>query len=415
MRKPENNKSRIVPHDDPTSLRLCADHLKNGNLVSFPTETVYGLGANALDEKAVLSIFKAKGRPLTDPVIVHVLRLEDALKLADFEVADTPSSQLLRDVFLHLSNEFWPGPLTIVVRASASVPECVTAGTGYVGIRSPNHPIARLLLQESQLPIAAPSANRFGHVSPTKAEHVMEDLGHVDEFEILVLDGGDDVCEVGIESTVMKIDLDTDSDVVRITVLRRGGVSIEQLQHSVKLLVQSRQIDEKKIVVCATQSVRKVKNDTIHGQQAPGQMITHYAPDVPAYIYTSSSSSVESTFDEREAMHNVVVVDFGGDLLWSRPSVKHYIDLSPEGDINQAASRIFDVLRQCEKVAGARAILLPNIAQVELEHADALFDRIFRAASGRFALITPDHKEIVFSSQIVADQDDDAPNGIGDE
>jgi L-threonylcarbamoyladenylate synthase len=169
------------------SLAPCVEHLKRGGLVAFPTETVYGLGAHALDASAVLSIFEAKGRPLTDPVIVHVLDRQSALPLIQFD-----GSAAVETVFEHLATEFWPGPLTLVLRANPQlVPDCVTASTGFVGIRAPKHAVARLLLEASNgMPIAAPSANRFGHVSPTRAQHVFEDLCTQDcKHEILVLDG----------------------------------------------------------------------------------------------------------------------------------------------------------------------------------------------------------------------------------
>ena len=148
----------------------------------MPTETVYGLGANALDAEACKSIFTTKGRPLTDPLIVHVHSIEQALDLAD-------ASEDVMMLFKVLAARFWPGPLTMVVKANLQkVPMMITADTGYVGLRMPNNEIALALLKESGVPIAAPSANKFGHVSPSKAEHVYNDF-YLDS-EVTILDGG---------------------------------------------------------------------------------------------------------------------------------------------------------------------------------------------------------------------------------
>jgi tRNA threonylcarbamoyl adenosine modification protein (Sua5/YciO/YrdC/YwlC family) len=160
--------SRILECDD-RGLEESAVILQSGGLVAFPTETVYGLGANALNESSVQSIFLAKKRPPTDPLIVHVLSRDNIYDLFDFDglVCDTmgkPKAQVVCELLCDL---FWPGPLTIIFKAKPVVPGAVTSGTGFVGLRSPRHAIARKLLQAAKLPVAAPSANRFGHVSPT--------------------------------------------------------------------------------------------------------------------------------------------------------------------------------------------------------------------------------------------------------
>jgi len=184
--------------------------LRAGRLVAFPTETVYGLGANALDADAVRLIFEAKGRPSSSPLIVHVASIEAARELAE----DWPEKAQ------KLAERFWPGPLTIIVPRKAIVPDIVTAGLPSVGLRIPSHPMARALLQAAQIPIAAPSANRFTALSPTTAEHVREALAgrHVD----MVLDGGP--CTVGIESTV--VSLASGSPLI----LRPGMVSRTQIE-----------------------------------------------------------------------------------------------------------------------------------------------------------------------------------------
>lgn len=174
----------------------------------MPTETVYGLGANALNPDACMSIFNTKGRPLTDPLIVHVHSVEQALPLIDQK---QENAEIIMNIFQELAKAYWPGPLTMVVRANLDViPSLITAETGWVGIRIPNSPVALELLKAANVPVAAPSANKFGHVSPSKAQHVYDDF-HKDS-EVTILDGG--ACSFGIESTVMKIeDFTLDQDV----------------------------------------------------------------------------------------------------------------------------------------------------------------------------------------------------------
>jgi L-threonylcarbamoyladenylate synthase len=173
-----------------SQLRTAAELIRQGRLVAFPTETVYGLGANALDAAAVARIFEAKGRPATSPLIVHVVSIEMARELA----AEWPAKAET------LARLFWPGPLTLVLRKKPQVPDIVTAGLDTVGIRVPAHPLALALIREAGVPIAAPSANRFAGLSPTTAAHVRDSLG---EAVDLILDGGP--TDVGIESTVLSL------------------------------------------------------------------------------------------------------------------------------------------------------------------------------------------------------------------
>jgi L-threonylcarbamoyladenylate synthase len=207
--------------------------LRAGGLVAFPTETVYGLGANALDEKAVRSIFEAKGRPLSSPLIVHVASIAMARELA----LDWPDQAEL------LARRFWPGPLTIIVPKQPHIPDLVTAGLASVGLRIPAHPVAKALLEAAQIPIAAPSANRFTELSPTTAEHVRKSLGQKVE---MVLDGGP--CTVGIESSVISLT----GPVPRI--LRPGMITQTQIEEVIGPV------------------------ETGAGGESPGQHPRHYSP-----------------------------------------------------------------------------------------------------------------------------------------
>jgi len=380
--------------------------IKNGGLVAFPTETVYGLGANALDKDAVLSIFEAKGRPLTDPVIVHVVDSEYAktlLQLTEKQI----------EIFNLLVESFWPGPLTIVARSSSLVPMIVTAQTGYVGVRYPKHDLAQALISASGVPIAAPSANRFGHVSPTSAMHVYDDLGH---SPITILDTTDAYqapCKIGIESTVLKIVSDTE-----LVILRKGGVS----ERSLRQLFSTRN----DIIISAIN--KTVSNTTNEGQEAPGQLLTHYAPDIQTFILNicnnnnssnssdssssssnSSSSSSSKTLDSNSSNNNnnnnninlkeCVYIDFGGELSFKlRNECLAYRDLSEKRDIEEAANQLFSVLRWSESKKNAKIILLPDFRKQSLSDldSDAIFDRIFRAASGKLATLDLNSNEIQF-------------------
>jgi L-threonylcarbamoyladenylate synthase len=210
-----------------------AELLRNGRLVAFPTETVYGLGANALDSAAVQRIFEAKGRPLTSPLIVHVSSIEMARGLA-LEWPDQAEA---------LARRFWPGPLTIIVPKRDLIPDIVTAGLPSVGLRMPAHPVALALLNATGLPLAAPSANRFTQLSPTTAQHVREGLGSAVD---LILDGGP--CTVGIESTVLSLA----GSVARI--LRSGMISQPEIEAIVGPV------------------------ETGAGAESPGQHPKHYSP-----------------------------------------------------------------------------------------------------------------------------------------
>lgn len=390
------NGGHLLEYNSEQVLRVCSEHLHNGHLVAFPTETVYGLGANALDKEAVLSIFKAKQRPLTDPVIVHVLNIDSALQLIDI-------NDILKRLYLHLAKHFWPGPLTIIANSNKDkIPECVTAGTGSVGIRVPNHPVALELLRACRLPIAAPSANRFGHVSPTTAEHVMEDLGNT-PFPILIIDTHK-ACDVGIESTVIKLEQPNVDDLtlIQIQVLRRGGISIEQISKS--LTVDADPLRGLMIQVLAAPKTRSVSNNTDVRQISPGLMLTHYAPDVPAFIIEDkkTENSVGTDAVLSISLEDCVLIDFGRKHEELKSHVLRYFDLSSEGDVQEARSTVFDKLRASEKVPKAKAVILPNLQHLELEHADSLFDRLYRAASGRFAQVT--HTHLLCSSYISCNQ-----------
>lgn len=262
---------RAVPTDgaSPERITEAAEHLRRGGLVAFPTETVYGLGADASDAAAVARIFAAKGRPADHPLIVH---LADADQL-DAWAADVPESAR------RLAARFWPGPLTLILRKRPEVPDAVTGGQPTVGVRVPSHPVARALLRAFGGGVAAPSANRFGRVSPTTAERVVAELG--DRVDV-VLDGG--ACEVGLESTI--VDLSGD----RPRLLRPGGIDAAEL--------------------AAALGVEPTREGT-GAPRTPGRLASHYAPRTPVAV-VEGGHLASLLADHLAAGHRVVVLALAG-------------------------------------------------------------------------------------------------------
>ncbi len=369
-----------------SSIDLCGERLRSGRLVSFPTETVYGLGCNALDPVAVQRVFDAKERPLSDPLIVHVSRSEDALEMwaasssmSDETKQDPQSPQHIENQALSvLTHSFFPGPLTIVARARPSIPQVLMANTGYVACRSPSHPIARALIASAEIPIAAPSANKFGHVSPTLATHVMDDLGMEDVWvidpdlgrmdsdanynnHVDIEQDNNAVCQVGVESTVVKIEmnLSTSSRMKgRITILRHGAVSSQ----SIKKVIEEAGLSQHFLVSESVKFTSEKVNNV-----APGQMVKHYSPNVPCFMI-GLSRQLQSEDDvfldkkERAILSQSVVIDYGMRLASYRPFALAYTDLSSEGNAVTAASNVFKTLRWSETVDGAIRVFVPELA-----------------------------------------------------
>ena len=226
----------VNPTPTPDAIRAAGARLRTGGVVAFPTETVYGLGANALDAAAVAKVFTLKGRPSTNPLIVHVATVEQAKAVTSHW---TPAAEVL-------AAKFWPGPLTLVLAKAAAIPDAVTAGGPTVAVRVPAHPVALALLQAAGVPVAAPSANKSGELSPTTAEHVRRSMGE----SVEALDGG--ACPGGLESTVV----DASGETVRL--LRPGLISVDELEAVVGRVL--------------------VGADTSGPLPSPGMLARHYAP-----------------------------------------------------------------------------------------------------------------------------------------
>jgi len=350
----------ILPFHD-SSLEVCYNALNLGNLVAFPTETVYGLGANALNTVAVEKIFEAKNRPKADPLIVHVARLEDANFLTEMNLFQ-------KTCFSILGKKFWPGPLTLIVKCSSLVPKIITANSGYVGIRIPNHPVALQLLLKCGFPIAAPSANTFGHVSPTSALHVFHDLGNYPD--LLILDTNIP-CQIGIESTIIKI-----VDENNITLLRPGSISSIEIENELKNNGIELTIKHKK---------RELNESTINEIESSGQLLTHYSPSLETYIICSGKKLGNLVDDT--ILSQSVLIDFKSKYNNLSKNVVKYFDLSIQGSFQEASYNLFSILRKAEDIIDAKYILLPDFSTIQDEMGKAIFDRIYRAASGKILFI----------------------------
>ncbi len=310
-----------------------AELIKQGELVVFPTETVYGLGANAFDPDAVAKIFLAKGRPQDNPLIVHISDVQDVCEIAK----DIP------DAFYELARRFMPGPLTVILKKSDRIPYCVTAGGETVGIRMPANAYARELIKKSY-PLAAPSANRSKHISPTTARHVYEDLeGRVP----LILDGG--ACEVGIESTVLDLTCDVP------TILRPGAVTADMLVDIVGTVSQNGKI--------------------IKIAKAPGMKYTHYAPTVETVTAKSiDSACAEYDRAQKEGLRPVIVArDIYRDKVMERAQISLGVTAQ------DYTRNIYAALHTAEKEYGY--IIIEELHGGGLEQ--SVMNRVTKAAGGK--------------------------------
>jgi len=310
----------------PENITAGAQLLRAGRLVAFPTETVYGLGGDATNDRAVASIFATKGRPSFNPLIIHVPTIEEAARLVDFD-----------ERARRLAAAVWPGPLTLVLprRQHSPVSLLASAGLDSLAVRIPDHPIALDLLRATGCPVAAPSANPSGRVSPTNARHVFDHVesGQLAQDVAMILDGGP--CEVGVESTVLDL---TGS---RPTLLRPGGIPRETLEQYLGPIAVARAIDG-------------------GGPKSPGMLESHYAPTLPVRIEAESAVAGEA-------------------LLGFGPGVRDaMLNLSPTGDLGEAAANLFAMLRALDRPT-FRGIAVMPIPDHGL--GAAINDRLRRAAT----------------------------------
>jgi len=319
--------SGIADASKTEAIRQAARIIQDGGLVAFPTETVYGLGADAENSSAVARLFEVKARPRIDPVIVHVADIDSALRYGIFP-----------DAALRLMRQFWPGPLTLIVEKKRSVPDIVTAGLDTVAIRIPGHPAALALIREAGCGIAAPSANPFGYVSPTEARHVEEQLGNSID---MILDGGP--CTVGVESTILSLAAPTPC------ILRAGGTPVEELEAILGKL--------------------DLFLGTAQRPQAPGQLKRHYATQTPLEIVEEDRQTIKPG----EKVGLLSLNPPANPRIYAAVEV-----LSAEGSLREAAANLFRALRRLDTMGLNRIIARP-VRQEGLGL--AIMDRLRRCAA----------------------------------
>ena len=327
--------TKHIKSDDENGILLAGETIKNGGLVAFPTETVYGLGASGFDENAVKSIFKAKGRPSDNPLILHIAFLEQAEEIA-----------FLNDNAVSLARHFWPGPLTVVLPKKKAVPYCVTGGLETVAVRMPSNETARKLIIAANVPIAAPSANISGKPSPTTAEDVAYDM---DGKIPVIIDGGP--CQIGIESTVV----DLTGKVP--TVLRPGGITLDMLQEVLKDCVMDKGLLE------------PLKADET--PKCPGMKYKHYAPKAEVIVFENGTESKIDEYLEKNSDKKLAVYCKNG-RKYKCENIKYWGDNAAD-----MAKNLFTDLRGFDK-EGTEIILCeaPEMSQL----GQSVRNRLYKSA-----------------------------------
>ena len=325
--------------DFDSELKDAAEIIKRGGLVAFPTETVYGLGANALDPTAAARIYEAKGRPSDNPLIIHISHADDFEKWCICEN---------KKALCSLKESFIPGPITVIQKKKSIIPDTVTAGMDTVAVRCPSHPVARRLIELSGVPIAAPSANTSGRPSPTKATHVIEDLmGKVD----MIIDGGE--CDVGLESTIVMLKSDG------AVLLRPGGITREELEEKLGEI----QVD------------KAVLNKLGEGEKplAPGMKYRHYAPRASLIALKGSDTDVLEFMKSVSDDLSVGLICYREDMLCG----ERVQILGSASDKEEMAHRLFDCLRYFDSMEEIKTVYtrLPDTSSIGL----ALVNRLIKA------------------------------------
>jgi L-threonylcarbamoyladenylate synthase len=310
-----------------TTPEAAAEILKNGGVVAIPTETVYGLAGNAYDPKALAKIFEAKKRPHFDPLIVHISAIEELSNVA-LEVPEVAKK---------LAKAYWPGPMTLVLPKKDCIPDLATSGLPTVAVRFPNHPIAQKIIRLAGVPLAAPSANLFQHVSPTTAQHVAEQLGNVIDG---IVDGGS--CGVGVESTIISFPEG------KPVILRPGGITPEMVE-----------------AVAGSVTIHESKSNPKGPMLAPGMIDRHYRPQVPLFYGAVPKNA--------KIPPETVRIAFGSQESVIPPTV----NLSTSGDLKEATANLYAFMRQMDK-PGVKLILVDPIPNEGL--GVACNDRLKRAA-----------------------------------
>ena len=351
-----------------TDPEKAAQLLKNGEVVALPTETVYGLAGNATDGSIVKKIFEAKERPSFDPLIVHISetylksnRILDALvnnNIIDSRVFGWKTRTNIETAM----KAFWPGPLTIILPKGIKIPNEVTSNQDTVGIRCPKHPMFQKVLAELSFPLAAPSANRFGRISPTSAEHVIKEL---DGRIAGILDGGE--CEVGVESTIIKVEEDT------ITLLRPGKISKSELESVFQTTIKT------------ALSLMQTLNQTA---VTPGSLDEHYAPKKPLFLLPVSfldpkSERLISTYPDA-SLPSTAFLTMSGFSAESQPRTEQTVKiLSAEKSVEEMARNLFSAMRELDENESVSIIFSDSPPSIKEGLGASIFDRLKRASRNK--------------------------------
>jgi L-threonylcarbamoyladenylate synthase len=329
--------------DSESDMKIAAKQINEGGLVAFPTETVYGLGAR-LDDSSLAKIFAAKHRPYSDPLICHFDTAENAKKYVLLTSEES-------EIFDRIAANLWPGPLTIVAPATNAVPPLVMAVTGYVRIRVPGHQLCHRFLELCGEPVAAPSANLFGHISPTTVDHVKTDLDTTER--LLIISGGE--ATIGIESTVIRL------EGAKITILRPGFITVSQLSKF---------------------GTVNTIGSTNQKLASPAHQTRHYAPNL-----TTALAKIGNDDNAKEIPENAVLIDFNRTFVSVASKVLRYFDLSPIRSIREAVSKLYNILREAETTQEAKICIIADVSESgkDDEHDQELVlslrDRLLRSAA----------------------------------
>lgn len=361
----------------------CGKTIKQGGLVAFPTETVYGLGANGLNKEALIALFEAKKRPLSDPVILHVSSADDS-----FKVWNVTKGEM--EVIRTLQQAFWPGPCTIVARQSNVVPDEATAASGFASCRYPSHPVAQRFIAASGCPIAAPSANLFGRITPTQASHVQK---YFKDTEIDLLEC-DECCGYGIESTVLKVSQEADDDGrVVVRVLRHGAITENAIVEKLRPLSGFARVES---------STGIKPHVAVEGKatESPGQLLRHYAPTAKTCLLIHDPVP-GSKLLSRDALASTILIDVLNEYSHIQCEVLQYRILSEKKNSEEISFSLFKALHDAEAEANRlmsspqgeiqQPLILIGINKALMEGAmddlKGVYDRLFRAATGEVVYI----------------------------
>lgn len=342
------------------NIKLCAKNILEGNVVVFPTETVYGMGACALNDSAVEKIYNYKKRPINNPLIVHVIGWSEA------EIYINPT-QNERDIAKRLVDVFWPGPLTILVRKNEFISDLVTANSEFVGLRSPSNKHARKLLESCMVPIAAPSANISNKITSTSRDHIISYFGE-SSISLLV---DSEPCELGTESTIVKVENET------VTIMRPGMVTIDILEDVFKNMPN--------VKLC----YKNNQNQT----DSPGTSISHYTTTKNTVLFNFMDMEIDEsshTEDIENLLNNYLdksaCIDFGKRNIQYKDLFGAYVDLSKDGDVNEAIFNLYDVLHQLDKLDISNILIFDFYSNKDGLY-QTIFDRMYRCCSGKKILI----------------------------